>query len=63
MPFFNEVGTYSAGGEMIGRWQRTAGKYTFFYGMGDENHELVTVVRKSYRQLRRLSSFVTGCNT
>jgi hypothetical protein len=41
---------------MLGRWCRTEGEYTFFYGMADENYELVTVIRESYRQLRRLSS-------
>jgi hypothetical protein len=42
------------------RWEgggtKPAGEYTFFYGKGNENHELRTsffVHKKSYQQLRR----------
>jgi hypothetical protein len=40
-----------------------AGKYTFFYGKGSENHELGTrflCIRDSYHQLRGLSLLVIG---
>jgi hypothetical protein len=39
---------------------------TFFYGTGNENHELGTdflCIIKSYQQLRGLSLIVTGCHT
>jgi hypothetical protein len=44
------------------RWEgggtEPAGEYTFFYGRGNENHDLGTVflcIIKSYQQLRGLS--------
>jgi hypothetical protein len=52
------------------RWEgggtEPAGEYTFFYGMGNENHELGTgflCIRESYQQLRELSLLVVGCHT
>jgi hypothetical protein len=42
------------------------GEYTFFYGNGDENHELCTgflFIRESHQQSRGLSWFVIGCHT
>jgi hypothetical protein len=52
------------------RWERGGtepeGEYTFFYGKGNENHELGTVflcMRELYQQLRGLSLLVIGCHT
>jgi hypothetical protein len=50
-------------GVQVVRWEgggtEPAGEYTFFYGKGNENHELGTfffcAIRKSYQQLRGLS--------
>jgi hypothetical protein len=50
------------------RWERggtePAGKYTFFYGKGNENDELCigfSCITESYQQLRRQSLLVIGC--
>jgi hypothetical protein len=43
-----------------------AGKYIFFYGKWNENHELGTGffnIRESCQQLRRWRSLVIGCHT
>jgi hypothetical protein len=51
------------------RWEgggtEPVGEYTFFYGKGNENHELGTCIflciRESYQQLRGFSLLVMGC--
>jgi hypothetical protein len=52
------------------RWEGSgttpSGEYTFFYGKGNENHELVTgflVIRKEYQRLRGLSLLMILCHT
>jgi hypothetical protein len=52
------------------RWEgggtEPVGEYAFFYGKGNENHELGTVFfvhKRSYQQLRGLSFLVIGCHT
>jgi hypothetical protein len=52
------------------RWDgggtETAGVYTFFYGKGNENHEIgtgISYIRESCQQLIGQSSLVIGCHT
>jgi hypothetical protein len=52
------------------RWEgcgtKPVGEYTFFYGKGNENHELGTgflCIRESYQQLIGSSLLMTGCHT
>jgi hypothetical protein len=52
------------------RWDRgdtkPAGEYTFFYGKGNEDHELGTgfsYIRESCQQVRGWNSLVIGCHT
>jgi hypothetical protein len=50
----------------VGGGIEPAGEYTFFYGNGNENHELDTVffyTRESYQQLTWLNLLVIGCHT
>jgi hypothetical protein len=52
------------------RWEcggnELAGEYTFFYGNGNDNHELGTgflCIRQSYQQLKGSGLLVTGFHT
>jgi hypothetical protein len=53
------------------RWEGSgtvpAGEYTFLYGKGNEDHELVTgillYIRESNQQLRGLSFLMIRCHT
>jgi hypothetical protein len=57
-------------GEQKVRWEgggtKPAGEYTFFYGKGNENHELGTgffVHKRIISALRGFSLLVIGCRT
>jgi hypothetical protein len=48
------------------RWDKYVTELTFFYGKGNENHELGTgslCIRKSNQQLRGLSMLMIRCHT
>jgi hypothetical protein len=51
------------------RWEgggtEPAGEYTFFYGKGNDIHELITdflCIRESYQHLRGSNLLVIGCH-
>jgi hypothetical protein len=50
----------------VGGGTECVGEYTFFYGKGNENHELGTgfflCITESYQQSRGLSLLVIGCH-
>jgi hypothetical protein len=72
MTVAKEISKYIS--DLVGVWEvkwdrggtEPAGEYTFFYGKGNENHELCTgsfVHMRIISALKRLDLLVMGCGT